>query len=65
MPYVKITYASWNNITVQGTDYIEIDEGELDENGELPPRVLNEYWQAAVNDFMSDTMAEIVQNEGD
>ena len=63
MPFIKISYSSPNNISVQGTDYFEIDEGDLDDNGNVPERVIDRVWQEAVNDFMSDTYAEVVESE--
>ncbi|MFD5308276.1 hypothetical protein [Streptomyces ardesiacus] len=65
MPFIKITYRSPNNISVQGTDYFEVEEYELYDDGSVPESVIDRTWQEAVNDFMSDTDAEIVESEGE
>ncbi|MFD4474618.1 hypothetical protein ACFWPU_00675 [Streptomyces sp. NPDC058471] len=65
MPYAKITYNSPNNVGVQGSDYIELEPEDLDENGELPDKVQSAIWQDAVNEYMSDTYIEVVEHEGD
>ncbi|MET9816908.1 hypothetical protein [Streptomyces sp. NPDC006355] len=65
MPFIKVEYSSSHNISVQGVDYIEIDQEALDENGQVPEKLIQEVWQEAVNEFMADTYAEVVENEGD
>lgn len=65
MPFIKVTYSSPKNIGVQGNDYFEVDAEDLDENGRVPQRFQDEAWQDAVNEFMSDTYAEVVESEGD
>lgn len=65
MPYAKITYASSHNITVQGSDYIELEPEDLDENGELQQSTNESIWQDSVNDYMADTYIEVVEREGD
>lgn len=65
MPFIKITYVSPNNVSVQGAEYFEVEPDRLDGRGEVPAYLIDEVWQDAVNDFMSDTYAEIVENEGD
>lgn len=59
MPYVKITYGSSHNVTVQGTEYVEVRKEDLSE-GELAV-----YWQDAVNEYMADTNVELVQEMDD
>lgn len=65
MAFIKVVYGSTYNVSVRGTDYFEIDDELLDGNGELPERIVDEVWQEAVNEFMSDTSADVVENEGD
>jgi hypothetical protein len=65
MVFIKVEYASSNNISVQGTDYFEVDEDALDEDGQVPESLILETWQHAVNDFMGDTNVEVVEKEGD
>lgn len=64
MPFIKISYGSGHNVSVQGVDYFEVDAEDLDENGNVPESVINETWQHAVNEFMDDTSAEVVEREG-
>lgn len=63
MPYVKIEYGSSHNISVQGTDWIEVDEIPEDEPGRQ--KLLDEVWQEAVNDFMADTYADFSEGGPD
>lgn len=65
MTYIKITFSSPHNISVRGSDYVEVDPEDLDADGAVPEKILDEAWQEAVNDFMSDTYVEVVENEGD
>lgn len=65
MPFIKVTYSSSNNVSVQGTDYFEVPAEDLNEDGSVPERMISETWQEAVNEFMSDTYADVVENEGD
>jgi len=65
MPFVKIEYSSSHNISVQGTDYFEVEEELLDDEGNVPEYIISEIWQEAVNEFMSETYAGVVENEGD
>lgn len=65
MPYIKIVYGSLHNISVRGSDYVEVDPEDLDADGLVPEKILDEAWQGAVNEFMSDTYVEVVENEGD
>lgn len=65
MPFIKVEYGSSANISVQGIDYFEVEEEDLNEDGTVPGWLISQIWQDAVNEFMSDTYADIVQNEGD
>ena len=65
MPFIKIEYSSPHNISVQGSDYFEVDQEDLDENGNVRTEVIDRVWQEAVNEFMSDTSATVVEGEGD
>lgn len=65
MPYIKVTYSSPRNISVQGSDYFEVAAEDLDENGRVSEQAVQEVWREAVNEFMSDTYTDVVENEGD
>lgn len=65
MPFIRVTLSSPKNINVQGTRYFEVDPEDLDENGEVPEDRITEAWQEAVNDYLSDTYIDIVENDGD
>lgn len=56
--WVRIEYASSRNITVQGVEYVEVDDDTTQGD------VLN-VWQEMVNEFMADTSAELVDAPGD
>lgn len=63
--YVKIEYGSSHNVSVGGVEYVEVGDDLLDENGQVPESVVSSVWQEAVNEFMADTCAVVVENEGD
>lgn len=65
MPYIKINYGSSRNISVQGSDYVEVDASDLRFDGSVSGDVLDAVWQEAVNEYMMDTYVELVENEGD
>ena len=65
MPYIKISYGSPRNITVQGVEYFEIDPEDLNEDGTVPEALISDMWQECVNNYMSDTGADVVENEGE
>ena len=65
MAWVKIEYGSSNNISVQGTDYIEIEDELLNEDGTVPDKIIEEVWIEAVCEYMSDTFVGQVDAPGD
>jgi hypothetical protein len=65
MPYLKVTYGSSHNVTVQGTEYIEVSEEDLPQEPAALSEYLTEQWQYFVNEYMADTDVMIVESEGD
>jgi len=65
MTFIKIEYGSPQNVSVRGTEYFEIHADDLDDDGCIPEELIDNVWQDAVNEFMGDTSASIVENEGD
>ncbi|MGW2950765.1 hypothetical protein [Streptomyces eurythermus] len=63
--FIKIEYGSSHNVSVGGVDYYEVAPEDLDENGNVPESLISATWQEAVNEFMADTSAEVVESEGD
>ncbi|MFE5093236.1 hypothetical protein ACFRCI_23465 [Streptomyces sp. NPDC056638] len=63
--FIKIEYGSSHNISVQGIEYFEVHPDELDDEGNVPEDLIGATWQHAVNEFMDDTSATLVGNEGD
>jgi hypothetical protein len=59
----KITVHSIYDVRVSHTTYEEIDENDVDENGQINSMLYRELWQDAVNDFCSDTVIEVVSDE--
>lgn len=65
MPFIKVTYSSPRNVSVIGSDYVEVEDDDLEEDGSVSEQTQARVWQEAVNEFMSDTYIELVENEGD
>lgn len=65
MVFVKIEYSSPSNIGVEGVEYFDVDPGDLDADGSVSQDVIDAVWQHAVNEYMADTSATVVENEGD
>lgn len=63
--FIKVEYGSSHNISVQGVDYFEVAAEDLDGDGNVPDDFITSAWQEAVNDFMADTSATVVDAEGD
>jgi hypothetical protein len=60
----KITIYSIYDVRVNHTTYVDIDPEDIDpDTGRLPLDYEKELWQDAVNDFCSDTVFEIVEDE--
>jgi hypothetical protein len=65
VPFIKIEYSSPSNIGVQGVEYFDVDPADVEPDGSVSQDVVVATWQHAVNEYMGDTCATVVENEGD
>lgn len=62
MPYLKVTYGSSQNVSVKGTDYVEVRDSDVPADPVQLDAYLSDQWQFFVNEYMSDTSVEIVES---
>lgn len=65
MAFIKVEYGSSHNVSVRGVEYFEVGDEYLNKDGTVPESIVMDAWQEAVNEFMADTSATVVANEGD